>query len=204
MVETQIRARGVADPRVLEAFLRVPRHEFVPPLQREFAYEDRALPVGLGQTISQPYMVALMTEALGPLEGRRILEVGTGSGYQAAILAALGAEVWTVERLPVLALRAQERLVRLGFAPRGLRIGDGSRGWPEAAPFDGIVVTAGAPEIPTSLRRQLAEGGRLVIPTGGWGLQELVVLERRGAGFHEWRRGTCAFVPLIGEEGWKP
>jgi protein-L-isoaspartate(D-aspartate) O-methyltransferase len=204
MVEDQIRSRGLANSELLEAMTEVPRHAFVPPDQEAFAYEDRALPIGLGQTISQPYMVAIMTDALDPAPGTRVLEIGTGSGYQAALLAHLGSEVWTIERLPAIALRAETILKRLGIEGVHCRTGDGTLGWPEEAPFEGIIVTAGSPDIPPSLKRQLADGGRLVIPTGSWSLQELVMVERRGDDFLERRGGACAFVPLVGEEGWNP
>lgn len=204
MVEIQIRGRGVLDSRLLQAMEEVPRHAFVPSDQEPFAYEDRALPIGLGQTISQPYMVALMTAGLDPAPGMKVLEVGTGSGYQAALLAHMEAEVWTVERLPALALRAESTISRLGIESVRFRTGDGSLGWPEEAPFEGIIVTAGSPEVPVSLKSQLADGGRLVIPTGSWSLQELVIVERRGDTCLEKRGGACAFVPLVGEEGWNP
>lgn len=200
MVERQLRRRGISNERVLAAMTLVPREEFVPPGLAARAYEDGPLPIGYGQTISQPYMVALMTQLLDPHEGSRVLEVGCGSGYQAAVLAALGAEVFSVERVPELARQAAERLERLGYPVR-VRVGDGTLGWPEEAPFDGIIVTAGAPEVPPSLLAQLADGGRLVIPVGPGAVQELVVVTRRGDEFE--RRGVCScmFVPLVGKEG---
>jgi protein-L-isoaspartate(D-aspartate) O-methyltransferase len=179
MVEEQIEARGVADPRVLEAMSTVPRHEFVPEEYRSLAYEDRPLPIGSGQTISQPYVVALMTELVAPEPGDRILEVGTGSGYQAAVAARLVAEVYSIELLPALARTAAERLRRLGVTNVSVRAGDGYLGWPERAPFDGILVTAGADHVPEPLIEQLALGGRMVIPVGeAAGEQVLRVLEK--------------------------
>ncbi len=204
MVEHQIRARGVRDPLVLEAFLRVPRHEFVPENLRSMAYDDTPLPIGRGQTISQPYMVALMTEALGIRGGEKVLEVGTGSGYQAAILAEMGCEVHTVEREPDLAREAMRRLARLGYRTVKVHVGDGTLGLPEEAPFQAILVTAGGPRVPESLKEQLdPEGGVLVIPVGERGYQELMRVTRRGNRFSTENLGGCRFVPLIGEEGWR-
>jgi len=202
MVERQLRARGIRDPRVLQAFRDVPRHLFVPRERAAEAYEDYPIDIGRGQTISQPYMVALMTELLGLQGGERVLEVGTGSGYQAAILAKLCAAVYTVERLPDLSRRAQALLEQLGLARVHCRVGDGTLGWPEEAPFDRIIVTAAGPSVPASLEAQLAEGGRLVMPTGGRGTQELVVVERRGGALRRETHGGCVFVRLIGREGW--
>lgn len=204
MIETQIRMRGVTDSRVLEAMLTVPREAFLPPRVAHQAYEDRALPLGDGQTMSQPYMVALMTAALDPRPSDRVLEVGTGSGYQAAILAGLAAEVYTIERLPGLLETARERFRELGIKNIESRSGDGTRGWPEAAPFDRIVVTAAAPDVPEALRRQLSEsGGRLVIPVGDRELQRLVTVQRDGDSFHHEESVPCRFVPLLGAEGWQ-
>ncbi|MBU1701865.1 MAG: protein-L-isoaspartate(D-aspartate) O-methyltransferase [Candidatus Eisenbacteria bacterium] len=204
MVEEQIQGRRINHPQLIEAMLKTPRHLFVPQEQCESAYDDRALPIGSGQTISQPYMVALMTVALDPVPGMKVLEVGTGSGYQAAILAMMGVDLWTVERIAALSLRAQNLLTGLGLINVRFRIGDGSKGLAEGSPYDGILVTAGAPDLPSSLKGQLAEGGRLVIPTGSLGVQDLVVVTRRGDDYHEENHGACAFVPLVGEEGWKP
>ncbi len=166
MVARQIRARGVRDARVLQAMERVPRHLFVPPELRDIAYTDGPLPIGGGQTISQPYIVAVMSEALGVGPGRRVLEVGTGSGYQAAVLAEMGVEVFTVECVPSLSARARALLGRLGYDTVHFRVGDGHAGWPEEAPFDGIIVTAAPADLPPALPEQLAIGGRLVIPIG--------------------------------------
>ncbi len=202
MVRTQIAERGVRDPRVLEAMLRVPRHLFVPEDLRHRAYEDTPLPIGEGQTISQPYMVAWMTELLGVEEGDRVLEIGTGSGYQAAVLCELAGEVFSVEKNPVLAREAEERLRSLGYANVRVRVGDGTLGWSEEAPFDGIVVTAGAPSVPQPLLEQLAEGGRLVIPVGSATMQMLTVVRKEDGTFRTTEEGTCIFVPLVGKYGW--
>jgi len=203
MVERQIVARGVRDPRVLEAMRTIPRHLFLPEAQRDAAYRDRAVEIGQGQTISQPYMVALMTELLTLQSTDRVLEIGTGSGYQCAILAALAGTVHTVERIPELAAVAEARLHRLGFGNVRVCVGDGTLGWPEAAPYDAIIVTAGAPHIPEALRAQLADGGRLVCPTGSSTVQELLRLVRRGDAFDTLTSTRCTFVPLIGADGWE-
>jgi protein-L-isoaspartate(D-aspartate) O-methyltransferase len=200
MVEEQIEARGIAAPRVLEAMRKVPRQEFVPESQRSRAYDDGPLPIGEGQTISQPYIVALMTELAAPGPGAKVLEVGTGSGYQAAVLAACGAEVWSIEIVDPLARRAERDLARLGFDRVHVRSGDGYRGWPEAAPFDAILVTAAAPRVPEALLAQLRVGGRLVIPVGETGaLQSLEVHEREEAGFTVRHVTPVRFVPMTGE-----
>ncbi len=198
MVATQIAARGIRDRRTLAAMAAVPRHCFVPAALAAAAYDDAPLPVGAGQTISQPYMVALMTAALRPRRGDRVLEIGTGSGYQTAILAHLTRHVFTIERLAPLARDAQARLDGLGYDNVSYRIGDGSLGWPEEAPFDAIIVTAAAPCIPRPLAEQLGRGGRIAVPVGDLVLQELVVgvLEADGLECHE--AGACRFVPLIG------
>ncbi len=203
MVEAQLRARGIVNERVLEAFREIPRHRFVEPAMAASAYGDHALPIGHGQTISQPYMVALMTSALKPQPEGRILEIGTGSGYQAAILSRLVRTVFTVERLPALAQRAQQILAGLNIKNVIQRIGDGSVGWKQFAPYEGIVVTAGAPRVPDSLLTQLAVGARLVIPIGTGSNQVLRIIERRAEGFREEENCLCAFVPLIGREGWQ-
>jgi protein-L-isoaspartate(D-aspartate) O-methyltransferase len=198
MVAEQIEARGVKSPRVLEAMRTVPRHEFVPPAARHDAYGDHPLLIGHGQTISQPYIVAFMTEALGLTGGEKVLEVGTGSGYQAAVLSQVASSVYSIEIVAPLAEEARERIARLGYRNVFLRAGDGYKGWPEAAPFDAIVVTAAAPKVPEPLKAQLKDGGRLVIPVGDQN-QELVVLTRRGDTFEERRVLPVIFVPMTGE-----
>ena len=203
MVARQLRRRGIRDERVLEAMATTPREQFVPGVPASLAYDDRALPIDAGQTISQPYMVARMTELLELEADDRILEIGTGSGYQAAVLARLGAKVTSIERLPDLAESARAKLRELGIEGVDVRLGDGSNGDPDGAPWDGIVVTAAAPSIPDPLREQLAVGARLVIPVGPRYQQDLVVIERRGPNdWREWSDGAVVFVPLVGEGGW--
>ena len=202
MVVDQLERRGIRDPRVLAAMKRVPRHLFVPSAQQRLAYEDCALPIGEGQTISQPFMVAVMTEALELRETARVLEIGTGSGYQAAVLAGLAREVTSIERKSHLAAEAEQRFRSLGYHSVIVIVADGTLGSPEAAPYDGILVTAGAPSVPPSLKAQLADGGRLVVPVGTRFSQELQVIERRGDVFLEAHREPCVFVPLVGKEGW--
>ncbi|MCJ7796696.1 MAG: protein-L-isoaspartate(D-aspartate) O-methyltransferase [Thermoleophilia bacterium] len=199
MVEEQLRRRGIGDPRVLSAMESVPRHRFVGENARWAAYEDEPLAIGLGQTISQPYMVARMTELLDLDAASRVLEVGTGSGYQAAVLAEMAAEVWTVERHTELADRARRSLNDLGYRNVHVVVGDGSLGLPEHAPFDAIIVTAAAPSTPGPLLDQLADGGRLVIPVGDRGVQQLRLIRRRGQGFVETGVLDCRFVPLVGQ-----
>jgi protein-L-isoaspartate(D-aspartate) O-methyltransferase len=197
MVADQIAARGVKDELTLAAMRKVERHRFVPEAFRSQAYEDHPLPIGHGQTISQPYIVAFMTEALGLEGGETVLEVGTGSGYQAAVLAEIAAHVYSIEIVRPLAEEAAGRLAALGYENVDVRAGDGYAGWPEAAPFDAIVVTAAAPRIPEPLERQLKDGGRLVLPLGDdW--QELVVVTRRGERFEEKRVLPVRFVPMTG------
>lgn len=203
MIQDQIRRRGVTDERLLDALSRVPRERFVPSDVRSLAYRDRALAIGAGQTISQPYMVAAMTEALGLRGDERVLEVGTGSGYQAALLAHLARDVCTVERHQDLARRAGSILHELGLHNVHQRVGDGSLGWPEQAPFQGILVTAASPAAPPALLEQLdPDGGRLVIPLGDHDLQELVRITRTGTSYTREDLMGCRFVPLVGEQGW--
>ena len=198
MVIEQIESRGVQDARTLAALRKVPRHEFVPAAQRALAHADHPLPIGHEQTISQPYIVAFMTEALRLQGGETVLEIGTGSGYQAAVLAEIAARVYTIEIVEPLAARARADLRRLGYANVEVRAGDGYKGWPEAAPFDAIMVTAAAPRIPEPLKEQLKDGGRLVIPVGE-GDQRLVVLTRRGSTFDQQFLLPVRFVPMTGE-----
>jgi protein-L-isoaspartate(D-aspartate) O-methyltransferase len=200
MVREQIQRRGVTDQGVLGAMLAVPRHQFVPPSLRDAAYADRPLPIGEGQTISQPYVVALMTELLQLQSGDRVLEVGTGSGYQAAVASHLADSVFTIEILPGLAEKAAQRLSRLGYRDIVTRTGDGYYGWPEHAPFDAIVVTAAAGHIPPPLVQQLAPGGRMVIPVGGaFQVQQLVLVEKKADGSVTTRTLIpVRFVPLVG------
>jgi protein-L-isoaspartate(D-aspartate) O-methyltransferase len=203
MVEEQIVQRGVKDVRVLDALRTVPRHLFVPEAERDFAYDDRPLPLGYGQTISQPYIVAVMTEALQLSGNEKVLEVGTGSGYQAAILALLASEVCSVERIPELASAAAGRLFRLGVHNVTVLCRDGSLGLSEEAPFDAIIVTAAAPQPPRALVDQLADGGRIVVPSGDRDDQKLLKITRHGDSVTQEDLGLCVFVPLIGEGGWK-
>ena len=203
MVAEQIRGRGLRDPRLLAAFESVPRHWFVPEEYRHLAYADGPLPIGHGQTISQPYIVALMTNLLELTGDDRALEVGTGSGYQAAILSRLAGEVHTVEIVPELARAAEKVLCESGCANVHVHLADGSLGWPEAAPYDAILVAAAAPSAPQPLLDQLADGGRMVIPVGGQGYQELEVWKREGEKLKSRTVVAVAFVPLRGEFGWK-
>jgi protein-L-isoaspartate(D-aspartate) O-methyltransferase len=200
MVRAQIRSRGVRDERVLAALSRVPRHLFVPKELEEIAYEDRPLPIGREQTISQPYIVAFMSEAAGIKASDRVLEVGTGSGYQTAVLAELGAEVYTIELVEELAKRAEAVLRGLGYANIHARVGDGARGWKEAAPFDVIVVTAAPEKVPQPLLDQLNVAGRLVIPVGGGERQALMRIVRTGAGLNKETLLPVSFVPLVSED----
>jgi len=203
MVEEQLRRRGISDLRVLEAMAKVPRHLFVSGSYQSAAYDDRPLPIGEGQTISQPYMVAVMTQSLELKGEERVLEIGTGSGYQTAILAELSRRVYTIERIPGLIEKARKVLEELGYTTISYRTGDGSKGWPEEAPFDGIMVTAGAPDTPQTLKSQLSQGGRLVIPTGPRYTQTLYRVTRKGDHFIEEDITGCVFVPLVGDFGWK-
>ena len=205
MVRTQIERRGVRNPRVLQAMRTVPRECFVPPAWRARAFADEALPLGEGQTISQPYVVAHMIEALGLTGGERVLEVGTGSGYAAAVLAELAAEVVTVERVPALAEAARARLARLGYPGVLVVEGDGTLGCPDHAPYGAILVSAGAPRVPPALASQLAPGGRLVLPVGRDPREQTLERHTAPTGREGWRRetlGAVRFVPLIGRHGW--
>jgi len=202
MVRQQIARRGIHDERVLAAMRSVPRHLFVPKSCRHAAYHDGPLAIGQGQTISQPYIVALMTEALELKGQERALEIGTGSGYQAAILSQLVSRLYTVERIPELAMRAQELFRQLGYDNILTRIGNGTLGWPEHAPYDAIMVTAASPDIPEPLTEQLAEGGRLVAPVGGTWSQSLVRVRKQGGQLQRQELSMVAFVLLIGKYGW--
>jgi protein-L-isoaspartate(D-aspartate) O-methyltransferase len=201
MVERQLRGRDIADERVLDAMARVPRELFVPDEERRRAYADAALPIGHGQTISQPYMVARIVEAVAPRPGERVLDVGTGSGYQAAVLDELGAEVVTIERIPELAETARTSLAAAGYGDVDVRVGDGTLGVPELAPFDAIAVGAAAPAFPQTLYEQLRPRGRLVVPVGGQRVQRLEVIVRSPEGPAIVHSVPCRFVPLVGEEG---
>ena len=205
MVRTQLRDRGIRDERVLDVMGSLAREAFVPDDERRDAYADNPLPIGAGQTISQPYIVARMTELLAIAPGERVLEVGTGSGYQAAVLAELGCRVTTIEREAGLATTARQRLEGLGYGSDRIdvRTGDGTQGLQDDAPWDGILVAAAAPEVPDPLREQLGDGRRLVIPVGSRQEQQLLVVERHGTEWREWSDGPCVFVPLIGEAGWE-
>jgi len=203
MVEEQIRARGIQNERVLAAIEKIPRHLFVPDNLRREAYADHPLPIGDGQTISQPYIVALMTDLLDPHAGDRVLEIGAGSGYQAAILAELASIVITIERIPAVAARARRNLSAAGSRTVDVIVGDGTLGYPSKAPYQGVIVTAATPEIPRPLIDQLADRGRLVAPVGPRGVQELIKIEREGGQVRQEGHGGVVFVPLIGEYGWR-
>ncbi len=203
MVRYQIEDRGVHDPRVLDAMRQVPRHLFVPPELREVAYQDRPLPIGRGQTISQPYIVAAMTELLLLKEADKVLEIGTGSGYQAAILSRLAKTVITVERLPEIADEAKKLLETLDITNVKVITGDGTEGYSPEAPYDGIIVTAATPEVPSPLIGQLANDGRLVAPAGSRDLQQLIRLTRQGSNIIREEFGGVVFVPLLGKYGWQ-
>ncbi len=202
MVKSQLQARDIHDARVLNAFLEVPRHKFVEEYLKYKAYEDYPLSIGYGQTISQPYMVALMTQALMPKPDDKVLEIGTGSGYQAAILSRLCNAVYTMERISALASRARKIHDELGYYNIHLQIGDGSQGYPKEAPYDGIIVTAGAPYTPEKLIDQLAIDGRLIIPVGSESLQDLKRITKTKEGIREESLGGCRFVKLIGKNAW--
>jgi protein-L-isoaspartate(D-aspartate) O-methyltransferase len=204
MVERQVMDRGICDPAILDAMRSVPRHGFVPPPYRHAAYADEPLPIGSGQTISQPYIVALMIALAEVKPSDRVLEIGTGSGYAAAILSRIAAEVFSIERDPELAGAARNRLIENGFGGVNLRRDDGTLGWPEAQPFDAILVAAGGPSVPEPLKSQLAPGGRLVMPCGPDLVhQRLVKVTRTAAGFAQETHDAVLFVPLVGEHAWK-
>ncbi|MDI6807604.1 MAG: protein-L-isoaspartate(D-aspartate) O-methyltransferase [Candidatus Eisenbacteria bacterium] len=203
MVELQLKSRGLSDCRVMEAMLRVPREKFVEESLVGRAYNDCALPIGLGQTISQPYMVALMTEVLSLKGEERVLEIGTGSGYQTAILAELSSWVYSVERISSLSQSSGKILRELGYTNITLRVGDGTLGWEEEAPFERIMITAGSPKVPPALEQQLGEGGRMVIPIGSSNSQVLELVEKKGGMVFSKPICGCTFVPLIGEGAWK-
>ena len=203
MVKTQLVPRGIKDERVLAAMKKVPRHLFVDKQMLHRAYDDSALPIGEGQTISQPYMVAAMTELLELQGTEKVLEIGTGSGYQAAVLAELAKEVYTVERIAVLANRAEGRYRELGYANIRVKVADGTLGWPDASPFDRIIITAGTPKVPEPLLQQLADQGMLIAPVGDRFSQQLIRVRKSGDKVLEEYHTPCVFVPLIGEYGWK-
>jgi len=202
MAEEQLAAKGIRDERVLDAFRRVPRHLFVPEAEQARAYGDHPVAIGFQQTISQPFMVACMTQALALAGGEKVLEIGTGSGYQTAILLALGARVYTVERIPELSDLARRNLERAGLSGAQFKVDDGTLGWPEEGPFDRVVVTAGAPSLPIALLQQLKEGGSMVIPVGSEAEQELLLVRREGGLVKQKRICSCVFVKLLGKEGW--
>ncbi len=203
MVRQQIEARGITDPAVLAAMRKVPRHLFVSEALRDQAYGDFPLPIGEQQTISQPFIVAEMTQALALRREDRVLEIGTGSGYQAAVIAEIAYRVYTIERLRLLYLQARKLFDELRLFSIVTRYGDGTKGWEEESPFDAIIVTAGAPEIPKALLNQLAEGGRLVAPVGNQHVQDLIRVVKDRRGLHQSNLGGCRFVKLVGEQGWK-
>ena len=203
LVEDQLIPKGITDKKVLAVIRNVPRHLFTAGKSLENSYADHPLPVGEGQTISQPYMVALMTQCLELKGGERVLEIGTGSGYQAAILAEIAKEIYSVERFDSLAQKAQVILEGLGYKNIRIKVGDGTEGWKEFAPYDGIIVTAGAPSVPEPLVEQLAEGGRLVIPVGGAFGQELLLIRKNQGEIAQESICGCTFVPLVGKYGWQ-
>ena len=202
MIRAQLQRRGITDTRVLQAMREVPRHAFVPPEWRHEAYSDRPLPIANDQTISQPYMVAIMTQSLALQGHERVLEVGTGSGYQVAVLSRLAAQVYSIEYFPDLAETARAVLQRLGYTNVQVMTGDGGLGLPAHAPYHGILVAAAAPHVPQSLLGQLAEGGRMAIPVGSVASQELLIITRHGDDYPQARSVPCRFVPLLGREGW--
>ena len=207
MVRSQIEVRGIHTKKILDVFLKIKRHLFVPIENRHLAYNDSPLSIGKGQTISQPYIVALMMDLIDIQPEDKILEIGTGSGYQTALLAELASQVYTVERIGILSEQAKQIITEMGYENIFFKIGDGTKGWEKGFPrgdeFDKIIVSAAAPDIPESLLQQLAVGGMLIIPTGNRFYQELLVVEREEKGYVQKNHGGCAFVPLIGKEGWK-
>ena len=203
MVKTQLIPRGIKDERVLAAMRKVPRHLFIDKPMQHRAYDDSALPISEGQTISQPYMVAAMTELLELQGTEKVLEIGTGSGYQAAVLAELAKEVYTVERIAALAERAEGRYRELGYTNIHVRVADGTLGWPDASPFDRIIITAGTPKVPDPVLQQLADQGMLIAPVGDRFSQQIIKVRRIGDKVVEEYHTPCVFVPLIGEYGWK-
>lgn len=204
MIAKQLMSRGIKSEKVLDAFRKVPRHIFVRNEDDEYAYVDGPLPIGYGQTISQPYIVALMTEALELQQTHRVLEIGTGSGYQTAILTHLAHRVYSIEKVPELAEAAEKKLKSLGFDNVFIKVGDGTKGWKENSPYDAIIVTAASPQIPPSLWEQLAPEGRMVIPVGDRFFQTLIQLKKTAQGERIKKSlGECRFVPLLGEEGWE-
>ncbi|MCX8063878.1 MAG: protein-L-isoaspartate(D-aspartate) O-methyltransferase [Candidatus Hydrogenedentes bacterium] len=203
MVEYQIKSRGIKSPAVLKAMEKIPRHLFVPDEYQTYAYEDHPLSIGYGQTISQPYMVAIMTELLDLKPTDKVLEIGTGSGYQTSILAEIAEKVITIERISELADSAKKRLEALGYKNVIVISGDGTLGYEKEAPYDAILVTAGSPDVPNNLKNQLKDGGRLVIPVGSPSLQVLLKITKKGQEFLTEKHTSCIFVPLVGEKGWK-
>jgi protein-L-isoaspartate(D-aspartate) O-methyltransferase len=203
MVERQIAARGIHDPRVLAAMLEIPRHLFIPPPYDRAAYDDNPLPIGSGQTISQPYIVALMTELLHPNATDNMLEIGTGSGYQAAVLSRLVQQLTTIERITMVADMARRNLKSIGIDNVIVIEGDGSLGYPGNAPYDGIIITAATPDVTQLLIERLADGGTLVAPIGGRDIQDLITIHKQGRSFKRESRGGVRFVPLIGQHGWE-
>ena len=202
MVREQLKARGIRNERVLEAFQRVPRHFFVPRDKQSEAFEDHPVSIGEGQTISQPYIVALMTETLTPQPTQRVLEIGTGSGYQTAILCELYKEVYSTERIEVLSRHANEVLQQIGYKNYQLKIANGSLGWRDHAPYDAIMVTCGSPHVPEPLIEQLSDGGKMIVPVGGANRQDLLLITKRGDHYETMSLGDVRFVPMIGEYGW--
>jgi protein-L-isoaspartate(D-aspartate) O-methyltransferase len=199
----KLHSKGITDRRVLDAFRKVPRHLFVDGALFDQAYDDNALPIGLGQTISQPYVVALMTQLLDIQDNEKILEIGTGSGFQAAILAQFTNRVYTIERHRELGERSYKLLKKMGYVNIVYKTGDGTKGWPQHTPFNKIIVTAGAPAVPQDLIKQLADNGKLLIPAGDRGVQELELYHKKGDTIEKSTEGTVIFVPLVGKNGWK-